>query len=264
MVNSPAAVGWFSPPGAAVDIAYAANRPNLASFSQFDATRFDHVPAATGNVNPYLEQVGATNATSPFPHRSVSVAPINPVSVLLNGGLGTEVSVYHLEATAGNAVLGADLQTGWAISSVSAAVSGTAVGAGTPPGGFVGGRTVTMTITARLVSASSSAVLKGVVGPGQNLFPGPLGRVDFYGLEAATGTLRYLGMQNNPVIFENNPACVTNTMVTMAEYRCWDFTNTFVVPNWVGAATGTAIQVLAIGVNAAGDGLATFPVDVTP
>ncbi len=235
MVNSPAAVGWFSPPGAPVDIAYAANRPNLASFSQFDATRFDHVPSTSGNVNPYLEQVAATDALSPFPHRSVSVAPINPVSVLLNGGLGTEVSVYHLEATAGNAVLGADLQTGWAISAVTAAVSGAAVGPGTPAGGFVGGRTVTMTITARLVSAASSAVLKGVVGPGQNLFPGPLGRVDFYGLEAATGTLRYLGMQNNPVVFENNPACVTNTMLTQAEYHCWDFTNTFVVPNWAGA-----------------------------
>jgi hypothetical protein len=72
-----------------------------------------------------------------------------------------------------------------------------------------------------------------------------------------------VGSQINPVVFENNPACVTNTMGTQANYRCWDFTITGVIQNWVGGSTNDPVQILAIGVNAAGDGLATFPVDAT-
>jgi hypothetical protein len=252
LTNTPAAVGWFAPAGAPVNVAYAAGRPNLASFSQFDATRFDHVPRTSGNVNYFLEQVGATDALSPFPHRNVSVAAINPVSVLLNGGLGTEVSPYH---TGG-------LQVGWALRNVTATYGSTGVTAlpaprAAPANG--GGRQLTVTATARLITGSSVVV----GGPGQNLFPGPLGRVDFFALEAATGTLRYLGSQNNPVLFENHPTCVGGVPAVQTLYRCWDFTNTFVIPNWVTGSTNDPVQILAIGVNAAGDGLATFPVDAT-
>jgi hypothetical protein len=159
LTNTPAAVGWFSPNPAGAgdppDVAYAALRPNLASFSQFDATRFDHVPRTSGNVNYFLEQVGATDALSPFPHRSVSTAAINPVSVLLNGGLGTEVSPYH---TGG-------LQAGWALRNVSATYGSTGVTALPAPRvapGNSGGRTLTITATARLITAST--IIPG--GPG--------------------------------------------------------------------------------------------------
>jgi hypothetical protein len=260
LVNTPAAVGHFSPASATADMAYAANRPMTASFSQFDATRFDHVPATSGNVNYLLEQVGATHATSPFPNRSVSAAPIPAVSVLLKGTcaanptdscpVGVELSEYH----------DGGLQVAWAISAADISYTGTAI-TNLPAGRVVapvgGGRTLQGTVTARLVTGSSTVV----GGPGQNLFPGPGGRVDFFALEAATGTLRYLNSQMNPVVFENSPACVTNVAGTQANYRCWDFTTSFSVPNWV-RAPGT-VQILAIGVDANGDGLATYPVEAS-
>jgi hypothetical protein len=256
LVNTPAAVGWFAPAGAPVDVAYAAGRPNLASFSQFDATRFDHVPATSGNVNYLLEQTGALHATSPRPNRSVSAAPIPAVSVLLKGTcaanptdscpVGVELSEYH----------DGGLQVGWAISAANISYTGTAITnlpAGRPGAAVGGGRTLTGTATARLVTGSSTVV----GGPGQNLFPGPGGRVDFFALEPGTGTLRYLSSQSNPIVFENSPACVSG--VNQANYRCWDFMTSFSIANWVGAP-GT-LQILAVGVDANGDGLATYPAD---
>jgi hypothetical protein len=255
-----------------------------ASFSQFDPTRFDHVPTTSGNINYNLEQNGPTNALSPFPHRSVSTAAINPVSVLLNGGLGTEVSPYHFELNGGSTVAATIANSvAWAIQTATATIAAptpTARPVGPAPTN-AGGRTLNVAITARLVSASSSvcpapcvpafgaASMGGAAGttagPGQNIFAGPLGRVDFFVLEPATGTLRYLGSQSNPVVFENHPSCAAGVGI-QPFYRCWDFSGSFTIPNFVASPphAGEAIepvQVLAIGVNAAGDGLATYPVD---
>jgi len=276
--------GWFAPPSAGANTAYAAGRPMLASFSQFDATRFDHVQnATTGNINYVLEQDGPTSVLSPYPHRSVSTAAINPVSVLLNGTggtfspVGTEVSPYHFELNGGSAVAATVAHSvAWAIQTATAAIAAPTVTARPNPPAAVnaGGRTLTVSITARLVSASSSvtappfaaAAMGGAAGtlpgPGQNIFAGPLGRVDFFVLEPATGTLRYLGSQSNPVLFENHPSCVGGGAAVQSLYRCWDFSGSFTVDNFVSHdAAIEPVQVLAIGVNAVGDGLATFPVD---
>jgi hypothetical protein len=261
LVGGAAAVGWFAAPSAAADLAYSANRPISASFSQFDATRFDHVPAASGNINYNLEQVAPDDAGSAWPHRSVSVANIPVVSVPLNEVAGVETSVFHTEVNAGAVTT---LWNAWAISEADATISGTAVedrpvGVAAPLGG---GRRLTIDVTARLVAASGAVLTGGgasglLPGPGNNLFPGPLGRVEFYVLEPATGTLRHLGSQNNPILFENNPACVPGA--NQANYRCWDFRGTYTIENFVGPVL--PVQVLAIGVNAAGDALVTYPVD---
>jgi hypothetical protein len=254
--------GWFAAPSAGADLAYAAGRPISASFSQFDATRFDHVPAESGNINYNLEQIAPDDAGSPFPHRSVSVANIPAVSIPLFEVAGVETSVYHTEV---NASTMTTLQNGWAISDADAAISGPAPeDRPVADGGAPGARTLTISVTARLISASGAVLTGGgatglLPGPGNNLFPGPNGRVEFYVLEPATGTLRHLGSQNNPVVFENNPACVGGA--NQANYRCWDFSGTFTIENFVGLTL--PVQVLAIGINAAGDALVTYPVDAS-